>query len=63
MKSNVKRLMDDKSYTVSKVAERANLSQDVIWKAKNHIEFCTIRSLQKIANVLGCKVKDLFEED
>ena len=63
MKSNVKAMMDKRNYTIQSLAIKTNLSEDVIRKARNHIEFSTIRSLQKIADVLECKVKDLFEED
>lgn len=63
MKSNVKAMMDERNYTIQSLAIKTNLSEDVIRKARNHIEFSTIRSLQKIADVLECKVKDLFEEE
>ena len=63
MRSNVEKWMKLRGYNVPKIADKTNLSEDVIRKAKNHIEFSTIRSLQKIAVVLGCRVKDLFDEE
>lgn len=63
MVSNVQALMYRKGISVEELADRLNVSRSQISKARNHIEFCNMMFLMEIANALGCKVKDLFEEE
>lgn len=63
MYSNVGFLMEKKGIKVRKMAEDLNVSNSEIYKARTHIEFCSMMFLIRIANYLGCKVKDLFEEE
>lgn len=63
MKSKVKIIMKDKGATILALADEAGVSQRTIQKARDErIESCTLRTLSKIATVLDCQVKDLFEE-
>jgi len=64
IKSTVKTAMTEKGITILGLADKAGLSQRTIQKTRDHrIESCTLRTLSKIAKVLGCQVKDLFEEE
>ena len=62
--SNVKRIMKEKGVTIRAMNEATGLSFETITRArKEHINLCRLNTLEAIAKYLGCKVKDLFEED
>lgn len=63
MYSNVEVLMKKKGIKVTKMADDLNVSDNEIYKARRYIEFCSMMFLTRIAKYLGCKVKDLFEEE
>ena len=62
--SNLKYIMRKRRVTIHKLMELTHLSDYSILKARTtKIKGCKLETLQKIANVLDCKVKDLFEEE
>lgn len=63
MVSKVQWLMYTKNINVEELSRLAGVSRAEISKSRHHIEFCTVMTLMEIANALGCKVKDLFEEE
>ena len=65
MKSRVKEMMEDQKVTVRVLAEKQSMTIRTIMKARddNHIRNCRLGTLEKIAQALGCRVKDLFEEN
>lgn len=63
MRSNVKKIMEEKGVAILPLAQKAGVSQRTIQKARDgRIESCTLKTLDKLATALDCKVKDLFEE-
>lgn len=63
MTSNVKRLMNSKDITIRELMKKTGLANQTILKARDHrIESCSLRTLAIIAQALGCKLKDLFDE-
>ena len=63
MISKVQRLMDTKNISGEELSRLACVSRGEISKSRHHIEFCSVMTLMAIANALGCRVKDLFEEE
>lgn len=65
MKSNVRELMEKKGITLRALEDRTGLNHVTILRARDDekIEGCQLKTLRKIAEALGCQVKDLFEED
>lgn len=65
MKSKVREMMEDRGITVRGLAESHSITLRTIMKARDtrHFRNCRIGTLEKIAHALGCKVKDLFEEE
>lgn len=62
-KSNVKEIMEKKGVTVRALAEDTELSTRTVQKARDErIESCTLKTLAAMAEVLGVKVKKLFDE-
>ena len=62
--SNVKRLMEDKGVTIRAMVEQTGLADVTILRArKKQISQCRLYTLEIIAQCLGCKIKDLFEEE
>jgi DNA-binding Xre family transcriptional regulator len=62
--SNVKYIMRKKEITIHKLTELTKLSDHSVLKARtSRIKGCKLETLEKIAKVLDCKVKDLFEEE
>lgn len=56
--------MREKEITIHKMMELTKLSDHSVLKARtSRIKGCKLETLEKIAGVLGCKVKDLFEEE
>ena len=64
MKSNIKTLMENQGMTLRGLMAETGLANKTVLNARAHdrIENCTLRTLRKIAQALGCQVKDLFEE-
>jgi len=56
-------LMADRKMTVQALASDAGVTPQTIMRARKHIENCRLSTLATIAGSLGCRVKDLFEED
>jgi DNA-binding Xre family transcriptional regulator len=62
--SNVKRIMGEKKVTIRAMNEATGLSFETISRArKDQINLCRLNTLEAMAGYLGCKVKDLFDED
>lgn len=62
--SNIKALMEEKKVTIREMMEKTGLSGETITRArKEQISLCRLTTLETIAKYLGCKVKDLFEEN
>lgn len=56
--------MRKQKVTIHRLMELTRLSDYSILKARTtKIKGCKLETLQKIATVLNCKVKDLFEEE
>jgi DNA-binding Xre family transcriptional regulator len=57
--------MRQQGITIGKLAELSILSPDTIARIRRtkKIGECRLNTLEKIAKVLGCKVKDLFDEE
>ena len=62
--SNIKKLMEEKKVTVRKIAEKANLSKQTVLTARTDegITECRLSTLGKIADALGMKTTQLYEE-
>jgi DNA-binding Xre family transcriptional regulator len=61
--SNVKALMEEKGVTIRGMVEKTGLADVTILRArKEQIAQCRLETLVLIAQCLGCRVKDLFEE-
>lgn len=65
MRSLVKQKMEEKGITLRKMEEASGLSHVTILGARSdeRILKCRLETLQAIAQALGCRVKDLFEEE
>jgi len=64
IESNIKRLMKEKRVTVRGLMSETRLANETIVRARGaHIRQCRLETLETIAHALGCRVKDLFEED
>jgi DNA-binding Xre family transcriptional regulator len=57
--------MDQKRITISKLVELSGVSDHTILRVRRtkRIGECKLNTLEKIAQALKCKVKDLFEEE
>ncbi len=63
VKSNVKKIMKCKKVTIRSLAAESGLSDRTILRARSpQIVQCRLYTLQTIARLLECQVKDLFEE-
>jgi DNA-binding Xre family transcriptional regulator len=63
IKSNIKALMEEKGKTVRGLAEETDISDKTIMRSRGPlIEACSLKTLEVIAQALGVRVKDLFEE-
>lgn len=61
--SNVKKIMKRKKVTIRSLAADSGLSDRTILRARSpQIVQCRLYTLQTIARLLDCHVKDLFEE-
>ena len=62
--SNVKYIMKTKEITIHKLMKLAKVSDHSVLKARTtKINSCSMKTLEKIAKALKCKVKELFEEE
>jgi DNA-binding Xre family transcriptional regulator len=56
--------MRQKNVTINKLIEMSGVSNHTIVRARRtSISECTIGTLEKIADALDCRVKDLFEQE
>lgn len=63
-KSNVRELMERQRISFAKLAERTKLSTKIIERSRGeNIKKCKLETLAIIAQGLGVKIKDLFEEE
>jgi DNA-binding Xre family transcriptional regulator len=63
MQSKLSILMADQKMTIRDLVKKTGISSATIQKARdNRIEQCRVGSLKKIAEALGVRVQDLFEE-
>lgn len=61
--SNVKKIMENKGVTILALAETTKLSDRLIKRARtDQIRKCTLETLGIIADGLGVRAKDLFDE-
>jgi len=61
--SNIKKIMEEKKFTVRAMNAATGLSLETINRARRPgINQCRLCTLEVIADFLECKVKDLFEE-
>lgn len=61
--SNVKKIMENRGVTIMALAESTKLSDRLIKRARTEqIRKCTLETLSIIADGLGVKTKDLFDE-
>ena len=61
IESRVKTIMKDRGIAIRKLVLETGLSSGTVHRARGDlIEKCTLNTLEKIADVLGVGVKDLF---
>ena len=61
--SKVKQVMECKKVTVRGMMEHTGLANETILRARCElITQCRLETLERIAQCLGCKAKDLFDE-
>ena len=64
MQSKLLHFMAMQNMTIRDLAQKTGVSSATIQKARDsRIEQCRVGSLKKIADALGVKVQDLFEEE
>ena len=64
MQSKLLHFMAMRNMTIRDLAQKTGVSSATIQKARDsRIEQCRVGSLKKIADALGVKVQDLFEEE
>lgn len=64
IRSNIKWLMERKGITLRNLMEQTGLANETILRARGElITKCRLETLESIAKCLGCKTKDLYEED
>jgi len=62
--SNIKKMMKEKNVTIRQMMAGTGLSDKTILRARcEQINQCRLYTLETIAEFLGCKLKDLFEEN
>lgn len=63
IKSNVAKLMEEKDVTVLALSHETGLATETITRARgDKIAKCQLETLERIAEVLGVSIKDLFSE-
>ena len=62
MKSRINVLLAERRITKRSVAEKLGLREETIWRWSTDwgVGGMRLASAERLANVLGCKVKDLF---
>lgn len=61
--SNLKRLMEERKISIRTLVYETGISNMTILRArKDGIAQCRLSTLEVIADYLGCRVKDLFDE-
>ncbi|MGA2937490.1 MAG: helix-turn-helix transcriptional regulator [Syntrophobacteraceae bacterium] len=65
--SRVKQVMEARGFTIKQLVEASGLAEETIMRARRgggtgQLGSCTLQTLEIMANALGVKVKDLFEE-
>jgi transcriptional regulator with XRE-family HTH domain len=65
--SKVKQLMEEKGFTIKQLVKTTGLAEETVMRARRgggtgQLGSCTLVTLEIMANALGVKVKDLFEE-
>lgn len=65
IKSRINYILLDKKTKVGVLIERTGLAKETVLRARKDETFpsCSIRTLETIAQALGVKVKDLFDEE
>ena len=62
--SNVKIIMEERHISIRTMVSDTGLSNMTILRARrNAINQCRLYTLETIATYLGCKTKDLYNED
>ena len=62
--SNLKKLMEEKGITLKRMVEDTGLAEMTLIRARrDQITQCQLCTLEVMAKYLGCKTKDLYEED
>lgn len=62
--SNLKRLMEERKISIRTLVYETGISNMTILRARRKgIVQCRLATLEIIADYLGCRVKDLFEEE
>lgn len=63
-KSNVRELMEEKGFSIARLAEKTKLSRKIIERSRGKdIKKCKLETLAIIAQGLEVKIKDLFDEE
>lgn len=63
IKSNIKKLMEEKGITYAVIEKATGFSSQTITRARGEmIRECRLSTLEAIAKALGVRICDLFEE-
>lgn len=64
IRSNLKEIMEKKKITLKAMVEHTGLAEMTLIRARrDQISQCQLCTLEVMAQYLGCKTKDLYEED
>ena len=58
---NVQQIIKEKGWTVTKVAEEMGIKQVTL--SQNLARNPTVKTLRRIANIIGCNVGDFFRDE
>lgn len=61
MKSNIGKLIEERGYKKKYIAEKMGVSQTQLSNWVNNRNYMPIDKAYKLADMLGCKVDDLYE--
>lgn len=62
--SKIKRIMEEKGVTLKQITDETGLAEITLIRARGEqILQCRLATLETIAHFLGCKTKDLYDED
>ena len=59
----IKELRREKHWSQARLAKESGVGKNTIYSYEKKIRNPTLRALEKIANALGCSVKDLVSDD